>query len=82
MAVLPPEGLDGGLVLKEGHHNVPVPGQGLLVDHHHVAGEDARLDHGLAPDLEGEMLAGEPAGVEGQVLLDVLLGQDGEPAAT
>ena len=28
---LPAEGFHGGLVLKEGHHNVPVPGLGLLV---------------------------------------------------
>ena len=47
------------------------------MDHHHVVGEYARLQHGLSPYPEGEVLAGEAAGVKGEVFLDVLLGQDG-----
>ena len=47
------------------------------MDHHHVVGEYARLQHGLAPDLEGKVLPGEAAGVEGEVFLNIFLGQDG-----
>ena len=78
MAVaLPPEGFDGGLVFEQGHHNIPVPSQGLLVNHHHVPGEDARLQHGLPPNLQREVLPGQTAGVEGEVFLDIFLGQNG-----
>ena len=77
VAVPAAEGLDGGLVLEEGHHDVAVAEGLLLVDHHVVPGKDAGVEHGLAPDPEGKVLPGEAAGVEGEVVLDVLLGQDG-----
>ena len=77
MPVLPAEGLYRGLVLEQGHHNVPVSHLLLLVDHHHVSGEDAGLQHGLAPDPQGKVLSHPAAGVKGAVVLDALLRQNG-----
>ena len=47
------------------------------MDHHQVAGEYPRLQHGFPPHLQREVLSGEAVGVKGDVFLNVLLSQDG-----
>ena len=77
MAVFTAVGLDGGLVLEEGDHDVVVADGYLLMDDDIVTGQNACLQHGLAADTEGKMLTGETLGVEGQVVLNALFRQDG-----
>ena len=48
----------------------------LLVHHHQIARQDARVQHGLTPHTQSKVLAVLAAGVEGQIILDALLGQD------
>ena len=79
MAVLAAEGLHRGLVLKEGYHDLAAVGILLAVHHHQIVGQDARVEHGLTPDPQGKVLPGLSAGVEGEVVLNTLLGQDGGP---
>ena len=55
---IPAVGLDGGLVLKEGDHDVVVAHGLLLVDDDQIVGQDTGLQHGFAADTKGEMLAG------------------------
>ena len=77
MAVFPAVSLDGGLIFKQGYHDISIVNHLLLVDHHHIPGQDAGLQHGFSPDFESEMFACEAAGVKCQVFFNVLLGQNG-----
>ena len=45
--------------------------------HHQVIRQDARAQHGLAPDPQGKIFPVPSAGIKGQVILDAFLGQDG-----
>ena len=76
-SILAAEGLDGGLVLEAGHHDLPAVEFLPAVDHHQVPGQDAGVQHGYLPDPEGKILPGPSAGVKGQVFLHALFGQDG-----
>ena len=76
MTALPGEALDGGLIVDHGHHDLALVGGGLTADHHQIPVEDAGVDHGVAPDPEGEVVPTMATGVKGQVILDTLLGQD------
>ena len=76
---LPLQALHRGLVPQQGHHDLAVVGGGLLVHHHQVVRQDAGIQHRFAPDPQGEILPVPAAGVEGQVILDALLGQNGGP---
>ena len=73
------EGLHGGLVLEQGHHDLAVIGILLPVDHYQVPGQDAGTQHRLPPHPQGKVLPGHALGVEGEVVLDALLGQDRGP---
>ena len=56
------QALDRRLVIDQSHHNLTVLRSGLAVNHHQVAGQDACVQHGLAPDPQGKILPG-PTGV-------------------
>ena len=47
------------------------------MDHHQISGENPGVEHGLAPDPQGEILPLPASGVKGKVVLDALLRQDG-----
>ena len=79
MSVLPAQGLDRSLILKKGHHDLTVSEVLLLVDDDVVSGQNARVQHGLTADPQGEMLSGQAAGVKGEIVLDALFGQNGRP---
>ena len=49
----------------------------LLMHHHQITGQDAGIQHGLTPHPQGKILPLPSVGVEGQVVLDALLSQDG-----
>ena len=71
-----PEPLDGGFILQQGHHDLAAEG-GVLPPHQdHVPVQDARADHALPPDPEGEHLP-LLRPVIGDIAQRVLLGQDG-----
>ena len=71
------QALDRCLVIDQSHHNLTVLRSGLAVNHHQVAGQDACVQHGLAPDPQGKILPGPTGGIEGQIVLDTLLRQNG-----
>ena len=54
-----------------------VVGRGLLADDHQVPGQNARVLHGVTPHPQSKICAAVAAHVEGQVVLDALLGQNG-----
>ena len=69
--------LDRGLVPQQGHHDLAVVSGLLLAHHHQIVRQNACVEHGLPPNPEGKILAAVAAGVEGQVVLDALLRQNG-----
>ena len=77
MTVPAAQGLHGGLILKQSHHDLSAVGLLLAVDHHQIVRENAGPHHGLAPDLQGKMLAAESLGIKCQVVLNALLRQNG-----
>ena len=76
------EALHGGLVLggtgRQRRHDVAVARGLLLMDHHDVAVQDGGVDHGVAHDAKGEVLAAAArvGRRDAEVLLDLLGGQD------
>ena len=71
------ETLHCGLVLQQRHHDLAVLSGFLLVDHYQITGENACVQHGLAPNTQGEKLPVPTLGVEGDIIVNALLRQDG-----
>src|SRR5579859_221739 len=77
VAVAALEALHGGVAVDHGHHDRTVRGFLLGAHEDHVAVEDAGVDHAFAAHAEEEEAVLGHFGREEDVLLDVLLGQDG-----
>ena len=78
LAVRTLERLHGRLLARDaGDHDVAVDDRADLAAHHVVTVEDARIDHGIAPDPEHEQLAvAREVDRERVQLLDVLVSKD------
>ena len=64
------------LILQQGHHDLAVMGCGLLMHYHQVPGQNAGVQHRLAPDSQGKILSVPPLGVKGNIIVYMLLGQN------
>src|SRR5258706_2804730 len=81
VAVAALEALDSRVAVDHGDHDRAVGRFLLGADKDHVAVEDAGVDHAFAPHAEQEVAVLGDLGGQEDVVLDVLLGQDGTAGA-